>query len=136
MKATQQYVQFNRYKVLCLYHYLSFDNWVNNCFSCSLRFDGNFISYVTYKSPNWPSALYTGNPFPFNLTFVPFCVSGGTFSFTLPPKVSTVVSPPNKAVYKLMLWVVNKSLPDLLNCGSSGIIKVMYKSPFGPPLTP
>ncbi len=75
-------------------------------------------------------------PFPFNLIRVPFCVSGFTFSFTFPFRVSIVFSPPKSAVYKSIDVVVYKSLPDRLNRGWFAITNVIYKSPAGPPFAP
>ena len=103
------------------------------CFSD--RLTGIVTLYVTHQ-PKLPSCLYIGNPFPFRRTFVPFCVPGRTFNFTFPFKVFTVISPPKIAVYISMEMFVDKSLPVRLNSGSSGITKVIYKSPFGSPFAP
>ena len=46
------------------------------------------------------------NPFPFNFILLPFCVSGLTLSLTFPSKVSSVISPPNTAVYRSKSTIV------------------------------
>ena len=73
---------------------------------------------------------------PVSFTLVPFCVSGFTFNLTLPSIVSAVISPPKIAVYKSKSTVENKLSSTNLNLVSFLILKVIYKSPLGPPFAP
>src|SRR6187200_2526252 len=56
-------------------------NCLNNSFCFSLSRVGSFTCQVTNRSPNSPSFLYTGKPFPFRRIVLPFCVPGFTFNF-------------------------------------------------------
>src|SRR5258705_234997 len=82
---------------------------------------------------NCPSFLYLGNPFPLSFTLVPFWVPGATLSFTFPSKVSTWISPPSTAEYRSRSWVLYRSDPSRRNPVLLRMLKVIYRSPLGPP---
>src|SRR6185503_9132639 len=101
---------FCRYQVFFLHvNYFNdsfFDSCRNNSFCSSVKLVGNLTVKVTNRSPYSVSFLYKGKPLPFNRTFVPFCVSGFTFNFIFPLRVSIVISPPSTAVYRSISIVV------------------------------